>query len=437
MGQAWRPAPRPSRFDRNGLLLNSVDLKPLPSRIPLPGADKLSRAALAFAFLASAGGLVSIAFSHACLGASLVLLAASNTEVRFPPIKAPLFAFLGLTVVSLLASDAPWEGLPQIKKFFVFAFLPVVYSLLARRHEAHRLLQAWFVVAGLTAAVSIVQFVYKWQTARAAGEDFYSSYIGNRISGSFSHWMTFSEVGLLVFVVLAAYLLFSPQGRKKTRVFWVGGGVLMGASLLLSFTRSVWLALLVCSLYLIWNRKRKLLWFVPLLFVILAALSPDAARQRIASINPGANPARLLMWETGWNMVKAHPWLGVGPERVGPRFEEFMPEWEGELPDAYYGHLHNVYIHYAAERGVPAALALLWLLFRVLGDCRGALMRVPRGRDDDRFLLHATMAATLAVMIVGCFDLTLGDSEILAVYLAIVALGYGAVSRAASRGSVL
>ena len=57
------------------------------------------------------------------------------------------------------------------------------------------------------------------------------------------------------------------------------------------------------------------------------------------------------MWETGWNMVRAHPWLGVGPERVGPRFEEFMPPWEGELPDAYYGHLHNIYIHYAAERG--------------------------------------------------------------------------------------
>ena len=395
----------------------------------------MSQAALAFAFLASAGGLVSIALSHACLGASLVLLVASKTPLRFPPIKAPLFAFLGLTVISLFASDVPADGLPQIKKFFVFAFLPVVYSLLARRHAAHRLLQAWFILAGVTAAVSIVQFVYKWQTARAAGEDFYSSYIGNRITGSFSHWMTFSEVGLLVFVVLAAYLLFSEQGRKKTRVFWVGCAALIGISLLLSFTRSVWLAALICSVYLIGYWKRKVLLALPLAIFILIVVSPDAARQRLASIKPGANPARLLMWETGWNMVRAHPWLGVGPERVGPRFEEFMPPWEGDLPDAYYGHLHNVYIHYAAERGLPAALALLWLLFRVLGDCRAALARVPRGRNDDRFLLHAALAATLAVMIVGCFDLTLGDSEILAVYLAIVAMGYGAVGRAAGRGS--
>ena len=424
----------PTRYDQNGLPLNSVNAKPIASHVPVPGDDKLSQAAAAFAFLASAGGLVSIAFSHACLAASLVLLVASKTPLRFPPIKTPLVAFLGLTVISLFASDVPWDGLPQIKKFFVFAFLPVIYSLLARRHAAHRLLQAWFILAGVTAAVSIVQFVYKWQMARAAGEEFYTLYIGNRITGSFSHWMTFSEVGLLVLLVLTAYLLFSEHGRRKTGVFWVGCGSLIGFSLLLSLTRGVWLALLVSAVYLIWSWKRKALWALPAVIVMLVAFSPDAVRKRIASIKPAANTNRLLMWETGWNMVQAHPWLGVGPERVGARFEEFMPPWEGELPDAYYGHLHNNYIHYAAERGVPAALALLWLLLRVLGDCRAALDRVPRGRDDDRFLLHATMAATLGVMVVGCFDLTLGDSEILAVYLAIVSLGYGAVGRTAGRG---
>ena len=37
------------------------------------------------------------------------------------------------------------------------------------------------------------------------------------------------------------------------------------------------------------------------------------------------------------------------------------------------------------------------------------------------------IAATLAVMTVGCFDVTLGDSEVLAIYLALVAIGYCAV----------
>ena len=119
--------------------------------------------------------------------------------------------------------------------------------------------------------------------------------------------------------------------------------------------------------------------------------------------------------------------------RVGARFGEFVPEGTGELPDAYYEHLHNVFIHYAAERGIPAALMILWLLAKVLWDHGKALTRLPPGRSDRRFILQATIAATIGVAIMSCFDLTLGDSEILAVYLAIAALGYRAVLDAPQR----
>jgi O-antigen ligase len=113
--------------------------------------------------------------------------------------------------------------------------------------------------------------------------------------------------------------------------------------------------------------------------------------------------------------------------RVGARFGEFVPEGTGELPDAYYEHLHNVFIHYAAERGIPAALMILWLLARVIWDHRKALAQPPPRRSDRCFVLRATVAATIGVTVMSCFDLTLGDSEILAVYLAIAALGYRAV----------
>jgi O-antigen ligase len=131
-------------------------------------------------------------------------------------------------------------------------------------------------------------------------------------------------------------------------------------------------------------------------------------------------------------MIVQHPWLGMGPERVGPHFREFLPpdiaQLE-ELPPAYYAHLHNVYIHYAAERGLPAAAILLWLLLKAVLDHRRALKRLPRGLHDEKFLLHAVIAATIGVALVSCFDVSLGDSEILGLYLALLALGYQAVER--------
>ena len=390
--------------------------------------NRLSRYAFVFAFLASLAGLVSIAASHVCLGMALALLLASKTPLRMPPAALPLAGFMGLTIVSMLASDDPLAGWPQLKKFYVFAFLVVLYSLFRSVDQAQRLYLAWFVAALAAAGLSVAQFIYKWIQLQATGGDFEAEYMGDRITGFFSHWMTFSEVSLLVFVVLLSYLMFSESARSRTRIIWIGVSIALAVSLLLTFTRSVWLALVVSAGYLIWHWNKKLLLAAAALLGVLVFIAPGAAQRRIQSIaNPGANSARLIMWKTGWQMVQAHPWLGVGPMRVGARFGEFVPEGTGELPDAYYEHLHNVFIHYAAERGIPAALMILWLLAQVIWDHGKALTQLPPGRGGRRFILRAAIAATIAVLIMSCFDLTLGDSEILAVYLAIVALGYRAV----------
>jgi O-antigen ligase len=177
---------------------------------------------------------------------------------------------------------------------------------------------------------------------------------------------------------------------------------------------------------------------VPALMLVMVVLAPGAASRRIASIaDPDANSARLIMWRTGWRMIEAHPFLGLGPMRVGAHFREYLPpDIVGELPPAYYEHLHNVYIHYAAERGVPAMLMLVWLMGKVLWDHWRALRHLPRGPGDERFLLHGVIAVTLGVLVVSCFDLTLGDSEILGVYLATIAVGYKAVEAAERRAPV-
>ena len=118
----------------------------------------------------------------------------------------------------MLASDDPLAGWPQLKKFYVFAFLVVLYSLFQSIHQMQRLYQAWFVAAGVAAGLGVAQFVHKWVQLEATGGDFDVEYIDDRITGFFSHWMTFSEVSLLVFVVLLSYLMFSESTRSRIRV---------------------------------------------------------------------------------------------------------------------------------------------------------------------------------------------------------------------------
>jgi hypothetical protein len=84
-----------------------------------------------------------------------------------------------------------------------------------------------------------------------------------------------------------------------------------------------------------------------------------------------------------------------------------------------------LYIHYAAERGVPALLALLWLLGRILRDH----WRAARVAGEDTFILEAVVAATIGLAVGGIFEVNLGDSEVLTVFLVLVSLGYAAIGR--------
>lgn len=392
--------------------------------------DPLSRYAFGFAFISAAAGMVSIAASHFCLGIALLLLVFSKTPLRVPPVVWPFAGFLAWTVLSAAVSGDAAAAFPQFKKFFVFAVLIVIFSLFRTIDQARRLSEAWFACAVAASLWSVVQFLQKWGAARAASADFLAFYTPDRITGFFSHWMTFAQALLLVFLLLVSYLLFSDSGKRAGRGVWIGCAAACAVALGLSWTRSVWIALAVTGAYLCWRRHRKLLWAIPVLIAVVFVAAPGAVRQRLDSIiYPGQTEARPIMWRTGARMIAAYPWFGVGPEQVGPRFREFVPAGVDTLPDAYYGHLHSIYIHYAAERGVPAALFLLWFFARLLWDHAKALRLLARsGRGDDRrFLLHGVVACTIGVMVVGCFDVTLGDSEVLGIYLAMVALGYRAV----------
>jgi O-antigen ligase len=105
------------------------------------------------------------------------------------------------------------------------------------------------------------------------------------------------------------------------------------------------------------------------------------------------------------------------------------PDIAKPLPTGWYGHLHNIYLHYAAERGIPAMLALMWLIGKALRDWWRALRKLPPGLNERRFLLQGAIACVFATLIVGIFEYNLGDSEVLIMFLAILGIGYLAADR--------
>jgi putative inorganic carbon (hco3(-)) transporter len=205
------------------------------------------------------------------------------------------------------------------------------------------------------------------------------------------------------------------------------------AAILLGWTRSIWLAAIPSTLYLVWFWRPKMMLAVPVIAVLAFLIAPQTTRNRMMSlIEPRAgvdsNRHRIVTFRTGIEMIKAHPWLGLGPEQIRRSFASYVPaDIQRPLPVGYYGHLHDIYIQYAAERGIPALLLILWLIGMTIWDAFRAILRAGKEPSQQLFVLHGSITVIIGILVGGLFEYNLGDSEVLMMFLSVVGLAYAAV----------
>jgi putative inorganic carbon (HCO3(-)) transporter len=393
----------------------------------------LARAAYYVAFGSAVSILFSIAVSQILLGLAIAALLLSGEKLRLPRVWIPLGLFLLGTLISLALADTPAAGMPQVRKIYVFLMLPVVFSTIRDRLAMRRLFLTWGLVGAVTAVWGLVQFAQKVCQARALGINFYDYYTGERITGAMSHWMTFGGEEMFVLLMLGAFILFGPSRRLRKLWPWLACAGLLILALVLGETRSIWVGTLVAGLYLIWCWKRSVVLLVPLLLALVIFFGPSSVRERFASfLHPkgvDSNMFRIVTWRTGLRMIEKHPWFGLGPEEVRIEFNDYVPpDIPRPLPTGWYGHLHNIYLQYAAERGIPTMLLLMWALIQALADFSRGVRKLAPGPSDERFILHGAIAVVIATMAEGFFEVNLGDSEVLTMFLVAIACGYVALA---------
>jgi O-antigen ligase len=393
--------------------------------------DWRARAPLYLAGSAAVTAEVSIFACELLLGLALLAFLVSGEKPRWPPVILPLAAWIGWTLLSLALNGHVRAGLPQVKKFYVYLILLVVYWAFRGVEQIRVVALGWALGAALSSAWGMEQFARKYKAAQAAHQDFYTAYVNDRIIGFMDHWMTFSSHMMMALLVIGALLLFSRERRWAP---WLAAaGVVVMAGLLAAQTRSMWLGAAGGGLYLLWFGRRILIAAVPVFAAMVLWANPFNVRERAMSMvhpreNLDSNRFRTVTRAIGWEMIKAHPIFGVGPEEVGPQHEQYIPAYvQRPLPPGYYDHLHNIYFHFAAERGLPALAALLWFLGQSLFDFLRALQRLPP-KAEQRWVLHAAVSILIAVLLSGYEEVNVGHSIVLYMLLAVIACGYVAVA---------
>ncbi len=412
---------------------------------------------------------ISLAASQALLAGAGILyfihVLTARPQVHFLPVKLPLALFCALSVVSVFWSANPGPGWFAVRKLVLFLIWLLAVNLVVSAGHLRRLLQGAFFVSAVTSIVGIVQFVIRYRDVRAhhPGELYHYLTSYRRINGFMGHWMHFGGQQMLVFAFLLAFLLLSQCRKSKLEtgnwkieirnskletgnsetghrissfqfpvsIFWWIVLALVTVSIILNFTRGVWLGCFLAAIYLVARWRPKWLWALPILVALAYVGAPPLIRERFhMAFHPRQEHAlsiRLEMWRVALSMIRAHPWVGVGPNNIEEVYDLYLPK--GTTPEVgYHNHFHNDYLQFGAERGLPCLVSWVWLM-AALG---WYTWKSRRHLSSQRWIADASLAAWMAFLAEGCFEFNFGTSPVLMAFLFFTATPFIAARVAAS-----
>ena len=396
----------------------------------------------------------SIAASQAFLALAGILyiihLVRARPAVYFMPVKLPLALFCILSLVSIFWATNPTPGWFALRKLVLFLIWFLAMNLVVSALHLRRLILGFFLVSFVTSLVGIGQFIIQYRHVRAQHPtEVYRYLTTTRIHGFMGHWMHFGGQQMFVLIFLLAYLLLSAKGGSKleyqnsasdpqashsdfrTSSFWWILLALVSVSIVLNFTRGVWLGCVLATIYLVMRWKPRILLALPLLLVLGYFGAPSLIRERIhQGMHPTHDPAlsiRLEMWRVAINMIRAHPWAGVGPNNIEEVYGLYLPP--GEVPEVgYHNHFHNDFLQFGAERGLPCLAAWVWMM-AALG---WYTWKLRKRLATQKWIADASFAVWIAFLAEGCFEFNFGTSPVLMAFLFVTATPFVAAKLAAS-----
>jgi O-antigen ligase len=370
-----------------------------------PGLDRFS-ALLLFGFVGSLQ--FSIALAHILLSAMFVcwtaLLIRDRRVPSAPTFVVPLAIYGVITLVSSAFSVDPMASVIDSKQLVLFAIVPAVYDI-ARGQKASTVIDVIVSVGAAAAVFGIIQY----------GVLHYDN-LGQRPTGTLSHYMTYSGILMLVICAAVARLVFGSRDRMWPALVMPA----LVVALSLTFTRNAWIGACFAVGLLLVLKDFRLSALLPVIVAMLVVLAPEGLINRLTSTFNAQDPAnqdRFAMIEIGARMVRDHPLTGVGPNMVPRLYEEYRPDYAVNQVNP---HLHNVPLQIAAERGLPAVAVWTWFVVALTV----ALFRLFRRQVENRVMAATGLAAVASMFAAGLFEYNFGDSEFLMLFLVLVTLPF-------------
>ncbi len=212
---------------------------------------------------------------------------------------------------------------------------------------------------------------------------------------------------------LALYLeRFLPLGLALTlgaeprrRWLYGAGAMILVLVIALTFSRGALLLGVPAGLFVVlWlqgQRGRRTALVGALVAAIALALLWQTPRfASLTDLSQGTGFLRVQLWRSAWEMLRDHPWLGVGPDNFLYYYGDYIRP--GAEVDRWLSHPHNLILDPWLRLGLPG-LALLAGMFGV-GLARAARLWQRLCQGEERAILIGLLGGLAAATLHGLVD---------------------------------
>ena len=334
-------------------------------------------------------------------------------------VSLPLLLLFIVTCISIIHSvdikDTLRGGILRLLQF-IFIFFALSSEVKDKKH-------AWRIFFSVIAGVIFSTSDGIWQVI--TGKDFVRGYVPIINLGMVRATAAFQDAnafGVYLSALTPLILGLTPfYFKNRSRIIMILVSILSLAGIALTYSRPTLLAIYVVLWFFALVKKQKVLLIGMLIFSIAAPfIAPKPVKEwaKLANYNPiifMCNDDRVAIFRNSFQMIKAHPIMGVGANTFMKNYKKYKeyPEFHGVITSDYL-YAHNNFLHLTAELGLIGLVIFLWLLYAIFSES----FSIYRKLKDNFFNVFSLslIACLIAFMVNGLTESSLYSSRLALIF---------------------
>jgi O-antigen ligase len=305
-----------------------------------------------------AAGAISVIFL--CVGTIWLFAEPISRRVPVPTFVWPVAAFVGAGALSILVAKNQIGAIEDVIRFATLVVIVLVLNqLLTTERALKHLLVAVYVSLAIPALVGAYQVVTK--------TGYHVSATFSRVRGTFDHPNPFA-IYLTMLIIMGVALVLKVQ-RRSVKLLLLGAIGTSGLFLLLTYTRSAWIATLAGLLVVAFYQGKRLVPIMGFAVVLVMLLVPSVA-ERFSDLSTETTQSgaagNSLVWRFEyWRQaleLSENPIVGAGLRTVQASTDVSKEP-------------HNDFIRVYVETGLIGLSAYLWFLVSLARNARRSIRR--------------------------------------------------------------